>query len=201
MSVHNLPLTCDEKQLKKLAQDAGKKVTGGKVSVLQCKVVRANDRVGPDGKPRSRGFGFLQFEEHADALAVLRQLNNNATPFGAEKRPIVMFAWEDAQAIRKLMRRREQMTQRDARDAAQQPERQVKTFTKSGGGKRAAEADAALNEPPAKKRKQRVRSWMKDGADKPNKVKEASAPVRTPGGGKGMVVAKGRGSSKGESEF
>jgi nucleolar protein 4 len=191
--VHNLPLTCDEKQLKKLVQDAGKKVTGAKISVLQCKVVRANDRVGADGKPRSRGFGFLQFDEHADALAVLRSLNNNAGPFGPEKRPIVMFAWEDAQAIRKLTRRREQMTQRDARDAAKKPERQVKTFTQSGGAKRSADTDGDASEPAAKKRKQRVRSWMKDGADKPKPEVKVPANQPTVGNRKGFVVAKGKG--------
>jgi nucleolar protein 4 len=103
-----MPLEIDEKELKRLALDAGKRITGDRVRILQSKVVRAKDRVGPDGKPRSRGFGFLQFETHEAASAVIEALNNSAGPFGPTKRPILMFAWEDAQAIRKQLRRREQ---------------------------------------------------------------------------------------------
>ena len=81
--------------------------TAQQVSVLQSKIVRATDRVGTDGKARSRGFGFLQFEHHDEALAVLRGLNNNPEPFGPLKRPILMFAFENAQVIRKLLRKKE----------------------------------------------------------------------------------------------
>ena len=57
-----------------------------------------------DGKPRSRGIGFVEFEEHEHALAALRTLNNNPEIFGKARRPIVEFAVEDARQVRKLER-------------------------------------------------------------------------------------------------
>lgn len=46
--------------------------------VRQAKIIRQADRVDPlTGKGRSKGYGFLELREHADALRVLRWTNNN----------------------------------------------------------------------------------------------------------------------------
>lgn len=46
--------------------------------VRQAKIVRLSDRVDPlTGKGRSKGYGFLEMRDHADALRVLRLANNN----------------------------------------------------------------------------------------------------------------------------
>jgi len=46
--------------------------------VKQAKIVRQQDRVDPiTGKGKSRGYGFLELHDHADALRVLRWANNN----------------------------------------------------------------------------------------------------------------------------
>ena len=46
--------------------------------VRQTKLVRQADRVDPlTGNGRSKGYGFLELREHADALRVLRWANNN----------------------------------------------------------------------------------------------------------------------------
>ena len=46
--------------------------------VKQAKIVRLSDRVDPlTGKGRSKGYGFLEMRDHADALRVLRWTNNN----------------------------------------------------------------------------------------------------------------------------
>lgn len=51
---------------------------GRSTGVKQAKIVRQQDRVDPvTGKGRSRGYGFLEMERHADALRVLRWANNN----------------------------------------------------------------------------------------------------------------------------
>lgn len=53
----------------------GLKVTS---RVKQAKIVRLSDRVDPlTGKGRSKGYGFLEMRDHADALRVLRWTNNN----------------------------------------------------------------------------------------------------------------------------
>ncbi|KAI0071311.1 RNA-binding domain-containing protein [Panus rudis PR-1116 ss-1] len=51
---------------------------GRSTGVKQAKIVRQQDRVDRvTGKGRSRGYGFLELETHADALRVLRWANNN----------------------------------------------------------------------------------------------------------------------------
>ncbi|KAG9311398.1 hypothetical protein JVU11DRAFT_8509 [Chiua virens] len=46
--------------------------------VKQAKIIRQSDRVDPvTGKGRSRGYGFIEMDTHADALRVLRWANNN----------------------------------------------------------------------------------------------------------------------------
>lgn len=39
------------------------------------------ERLGPDGTPRSKGIAFVEFTEHEHALCALRQLNNNPAAF------------------------------------------------------------------------------------------------------------------------
>jgi len=36
--------------------------------------MRSPDRVDANGQPRSKGYGFVEFVEHAHALAALRQV-------------------------------------------------------------------------------------------------------------------------------
>lgn len=51
---------------------------GRSTGVKQAKIIRQQDRVDTvTGKGRSRGYGFLEMEKHADALRVLRWANNN----------------------------------------------------------------------------------------------------------------------------
>ena len=71
------------------------------VKIMQAKIERSKDRIDSAGKLRSKGFGFVEFQEHAHALAALRQLNNNPTYFGAAKRLMVEFALENVLVLRK----------------------------------------------------------------------------------------------------
>lgn len=49
----------------------------------------------------SKGFGFVEFNEHKFALKALRFLNNNPDIFTADKRPIVEFSIENKVALNK----------------------------------------------------------------------------------------------------
>lgn len=51
-------------------------------------------------KGKSKGFGFLSFKRHDDALNVLRKLNNNPEVFSAGRRPIVSFSIEDMNVLK-----------------------------------------------------------------------------------------------------
>ncbi|GAB1521077.1 RNA recognition motif-containing protein [Rhizoctonia solani] len=71
---------------------SGKKKNKGKkgrsTGIQQAKIVRAADRVDAvTGKGRSRGYGFIETSEHADALRVLRWVNNRPGVVG------LMRAW------------------------------------------------------------------------------------------------------------
>ncbi|KND01588.1 mRNA-binding ribosome biosynthesis protein NOP4 [Spizellomyces punctatus DAOM BR117] len=154
LSVRNLGLKVDDKELKKVAllsvkkfwdevkkgeregmepevikeeEDEGRAAPSGtrKTVLKQAKILRSKDRIdGTTKLPRSKGYGFIEFESHADALACLRWLNNNPRAFAPPpskkedadmqaieeptssrgKRPIVEFAIEN----RQVMKRREE---------------------------------------------------------------------------------------------
>ncbi|KAG0240799.1 RNA recognition motif-containing protein [Actinomortierella wolfii] len=116
LSIRNLPLKMDEKELRKLGIAAIQKfkneVKAGKrahlsaeeqaegwdkkVFIKQAKIVRSKDRVDASTqKLRSKGYGFLEYSHHAHALAGLRWLNNNPTLFGEKKCLIVEFSIEN----------------------------------------------------------------------------------------------------------
>ncbi|KAJ1943166.1 RNA recognition motif-containing protein [Linderina macrospora] len=91
--------------------------------VVQSKIVCSTDRVDINtGKPRSKGYGFLEFSTHAHALACLRYLNfrntkqafvkqladgkvpegDNKSAHQISRRSLrVMFSIENAQIIKK----------------------------------------------------------------------------------------------------
>ncbi len=76
----NPPADPDEVQEQPQIKEKSKKPykSGRSTGVKQTKIVRQQDRVDPvTGKGRSRGYGFLEMETHADALRVLRWANNN----------------------------------------------------------------------------------------------------------------------------
>jgi len=89
------------------------------VKIMQAKIERSKDRIDSAGKLRSKGFGFVEFQEHAHALAALRQLNNNPTYFGAAKRLMVEFGQQG--------NREEEGSSREARGEAEAGEGARKT--------------------------------------------------------------------------
>lgn len=99
LSVRNIPKHYSDNDLR----DLFKKHSPIGSSIKQVKIVRENERVDhSSGKGRSRGFGFVEFKEHNDALEALRAINNNPKLFTKQSRPIVEFAVENAKALQKL---------------------------------------------------------------------------------------------------
>lgn len=94
-----------------------------RVLIKQAKIVRDNDRVDAKTKlGRSKGYGFIEFVSHADALACLRWLNANPTAIPVAKKrkeksqddivpmkqtPIVEFAMENVLVLRGRAKRKE----------------------------------------------------------------------------------------------
>jgi nucleolar protein 4 len=98
LSVRNIPRHLDEADLKALF----KKHSSRDAVIRQAKIVREKDRFDSEGKPRSKGYGFIEFTEHEPALAALRALNNHPSVWNKNSRPIVEFAVENVLALQKL---------------------------------------------------------------------------------------------------
>ncbi|CAG8483011.1 13995_t:CDS:10 [Acaulospora colombiana] len=126
LSIRNMPLTVDESKLKSLGKESVKnfkeEVRKGErddltksekmwgwdklVCIKQAKIVRSKDKIDSSiQKLRSKGYGFLEYTEHAHALAALRFLNNNPKIFGEKRRLIVEFAIENTIIVKKRMER------------------------------------------------------------------------------------------------
>ena len=101
---------------------------GKRVKVTEAKVICDELLKTADGNFVSKGYGFVEFTEHAHALAALRMLNNNpsyfqftpgpctaSTPTASRQRLIVEFAVEDA---RKVLQRRKNLEMAQQKSAA-----------------------------------------------------------------------------------
>jgi nucleolar protein 4 len=67
---------------------------------------------------RSKGFGFVEFEDHDHALIGLREVNNSPKYFGEKRRLLVEFALEDKRVVEGRQKRLQvqQFKQKKLRD-------------------------------------------------------------------------------------
>ncbi|CAI4232791.1 unnamed protein product [Auanema sp. JU1783] len=96
--VHNLPVNMNDYKLRDMCRDAG----GEGAFVTECRIWRdkTEDKLG-----KSKGFAFVNFDEHKHALACLTKMNNDPKMFTNDKRPIVEFCIENLAAIQAKERR------------------------------------------------------------------------------------------------
>jgi nucleolar protein 4 len=94
LTIHNIPENIDDLKLRKMVE---KKTN---LKPIECRVMLENKPSPGFPKGKSKGFGFLSFKCHEDALAVLRKLNNNPDVFGTSHRPIVSFSIEDMNVMK-----------------------------------------------------------------------------------------------------
>lgn len=78
LTIHNLPENYDDAKLRALCS------VGGRV-VREARVMRDSRPTPQNLNGTSKGFGFVSFTNHEDALATLRRLNNNPTIFSKKK--------------------------------------------------------------------------------------------------------------------
>ena len=108
LCVRNLALNVDDKRLKEIFST----VVGQNAFVKKVLIIRSKDRVDSSGRGRSMGYGFVEFTNHNDALAVLRATNKNPDIFGADRRPIVEFSLENSLVVKVKQRRLDKARQR-----------------------------------------------------------------------------------------
>ncbi|KAL9921717.1 LOW QUALITY PROTEIN: RNA-binding protein 28 [Glossina fuscipes fuscipes] len=94
LSIHNLPLNYNNDKLRDIIET----YTGFKPH--ECRVMRENNIARDHPKGKSKGYGFMSFKTHQEALLALRKLNNNPKIFSQQHRPIVAFSIEDREVHR-----------------------------------------------------------------------------------------------------
>uniref|UniRef100_A0A1A9ZP68 RRM domain-containing protein n=1 Tax=Glossina pallidipes TaxID=7398 RepID=A0A1A9ZP68_GLOPL len=99
LSIHNLPLNYNDDKLRDMIAI----YTGFKPH--ECRVMRDNNVTRDHPKGKSKGFGFMSFKTHQEALLALRKLNNNPNIFSQQHRPIVAFSIED-RAVHRIKEKR-----------------------------------------------------------------------------------------------
>lgn len=78
LSIHNLPLSYDDEKLCKMI------IKHTKFKPHECRVMRENKPTLENPNGKSKGFGFMSFKTHEEALLALRKLNNNPNVFGTK---------------------------------------------------------------------------------------------------------------------
>ncbi|CAJ0608332.1 unnamed protein product [Cylicocyclus nassatus] len=101
LMIHNLPMSMTDEKLKQICRNA----TGTAGVITECRIWKDTSKLDAKGNPRSKGFAFVNFAEHKDALTCLQKLNNNPATFTNERRPIVEFSIENLMAIRAKAKR------------------------------------------------------------------------------------------------
>eukprot|EP01086_Lenisia_limosa_P013053 TRINITY_DN4183_c0_g1_i1.p1 TRINITY_DN4183_c0_g1~~TRINITY_DN4183_c0_g1_i1.p1 ORF type:complete len:581 (+),score=230.26 TRINITY_DN4183_c0_g1_i1:235-1743(+) len=99
LTVFNVPFTWTTDDLKKCfmkaaVADRKENKRKGQTVIKQCKVEVTRET----GK--SKGFGFVEFVDHEDAMGALRKLNNNPETFTPTRRPIICFSVENVLKLR-----------------------------------------------------------------------------------------------------
>jgi nucleolar protein 4 len=119
--------------------------SGRKVVVKQAKIIKETDRLdATTKKPKSKGYGFIEFISHADALACLRVLNNQRNVFTSAtltagtktKRVVVEFAVENQLVLKKRQSRNSNTTgkEKSSKSSDQKAKRKAADMEVEGDG-------------------------------------------------------------------
>uniref|UniRef100_A0A7E4VXK1 RNA-binding protein 28 n=1 Tax=Panagrellus redivivus TaxID=6233 RepID=A0A7E4VXK1_PANRE len=164
--IHNVPFSMNDKDLQKIVLELVRS-KNPKAYVTECRIMRKKvEKVGNRLKlGPSKGFAFVEFTDHIDALTCLRKMNNNPTIFKNERRPIVEFSIENRAAIRLRENRAERS---DAAMNRTEEEKQAAALEKT---KRELMAGGAKALP--KKFGAKIRSASKGAKGKAGKKKSA----------------------------
>jgi len=98
--IRNFPVKMNDFQLKKMVM----KYSPVNSKVLECRIMKDFKT---KGEGTSKQYAFVNFGRHDDALAALRNINNNPEIFSPNNRPIVDFSIEDRKALTARARREE----------------------------------------------------------------------------------------------
>eukprot|EP00475_Leptophrys_vorax_P033658 TRINITY_DN53222_c0_g1_i4.p1 TRINITY_DN53222_c0_g1~~TRINITY_DN53222_c0_g1_i4.p1 ORF type:complete len:576 (-),score=186.19 TRINITY_DN53222_c0_g1_i4:42-1541(-) len=129
LSVHNMPANLNEEGLRDLFKEAS-----DNAPIKQVKVVREEAKEGQK-IGRSKRFGFVEFQDHEDALNALRKVNNNPQVWTNQARPIVAFAVDDVRMLHIQELKRKAMHERAKRTGEPQEDQVSSSNNDRGRGR------------------------------------------------------------------
>merc|ERR1712227_566471 len=109
LCVRNLPPYIDDSKLKTIFAKNVSKST----RITECKVMKNIKAPTAAEQKASKGYGFVSFAEHEDALQALRNINNNPTIFTNDRRPMVEFSIENREALLARQKRLEKSKEKN----------------------------------------------------------------------------------------
>lgn len=109
LCINNLPSSVAEKELGKMF----KKYAPKDAVLSETRVMKDLRNLDENGKPVSRGYGFVSFTKHEHALAALRNVNNNPEVFTSDQRPIVEFSLENRSVLKAREKRMEKSKEKN----------------------------------------------------------------------------------------
>eukprot|EP01132_Coremiostelium_polycephalum_P005177 gene5177-6445_t len=107
LCIRNVPIHVTDSLLKQVCLKVLKQ-SNEKGKVVYSKIIVDKERVNSMGQPKSKGFAFIEADNHQTALTILHKLNNNnklfynpSNPKSKDQRLFVQFSVEDARSVRK----------------------------------------------------------------------------------------------------
>ena len=159
-----------------------RRATKAQPRIRQAKILRETDRADRDGNPKSKGLGFIEFEDHEHALCALRELNNNPVAFKPDRRPIIEFAIENVKVL-KL---------RDVKLSQQKKQGADRKRKRAGDGEDGEETDRPAKKSRSARRKER-KQREKEAAERGEAPPAEAAPASQK---KGKPADEGRAATK-----
>uniref|UniRef100_A0A1J3GHU7 RNA-binding protein 28 n=1 Tax=Noccaea caerulescens TaxID=107243 RepID=A0A1J3GHU7_NOCCA len=171
--IYNVPKSMKENQLRVILVKAViSRATKQKPTIRQIKFLKDKKKGTVDTKNNhSRGVAFVEFTEHEHALVALRVLNNNPETFGSQHRPVIEFALENVQTLKKRneMQQRFQQ-QRHRNDESEQQQANGEAQAEGSSGPREGNATGFKKRKPMRPREERREEAKSD--EKSLSVKE-----------------------------
>jgi nucleolar protein 4 len=183
LSVRNLPRDFDEKVLKhmcilasEIGRPEGRVRNKAAARITHVKIVRDEERKG-----RSKGYGFVQFQNHDDALVALEFLNNNPAAidvivaerpkallvdderarlfckqWGSSRRLIVEFSVEDTRQVRIIDQVKQRGREKAAAIAVERRKKGDDINSDPAAGKKKLKTSAVTQKAGSKRRRERA---------------------------------------------
>lgn len=109
LCINNLPKTVTDKELGRIFKNHAPR----DASLTESRIMKNLKNLDENGKPMSKGYGFISFSKHEHALAALRTVNNNPEVFTNDQRPIVEFSLENRLALKAREKRMEKSKEKN----------------------------------------------------------------------------------------